>query len=283
MSKIAIIADTSHDMTFEIAEKYNIILIPYSLQMGEKEFTDQVDISSREFYQTMEDEEYLKTSIPPVFKVKEVLDKLENDEYTDAIILTSSDKLTGMYNMCNMIKNDYEKLKVHVINSTQIASPILLMDIYAAELRNDGLSAEEIVNEINRIIPQTTTMALFRTLKYVIRGGRFNKYAGMFGMLLQIKPLLLIQNGEVTVKEKIRGNKKSLQSLVDNVIKSIGSAKRYRMSVFAGNNEEELQTLKDLLKEKIENAEFYIETELSPVLGVHAGPKAVGASVIILD
>ncbi|WP_243342268.1 DegV family protein [Anaerococcus sp. AGMB09787] len=283
MNKVAIVADTSHDMTFEMAEKYNIELIPYKLHMGDKEYKDQVDISSRDFYKRMEEEDFLKTSIPSVNDLKEVLDRLEEEGYTDAIILTASDKVTGMYNMSSMLGKDYDKMRVHVINTDQIASPLAILDIYASELRDKGMSAYEIVKEIKRVLPQISVFALFRTLKYVIKGGRFNKYAGMFGMLLGIKPLLALQNGEVTVMEKTRGDKKSLQALVDAVVEKIGTAKRYRMSIFSGNNDKELKLLKKMLKEKIQNAEFYIETELTPVLGVHAGPRSIGASVIILD
>lgn len=283
MSKIAIISDSSHDMTFDMGKKYGLEVVPYYIQMGDKHLKDQVDIDSREFYRTMESYDTLSSGIPSVQDVIDKLDQIKEKAYTDVIMLTSSDKITGMLGLYQMIKNDYEGLNLHLYNTNQVGSSSGLVAIYAAELRDEGKSVEEIVEELDRVMKKTNIFALFRTLKYLVKGGRFNKYAGMIGTFLHINPLLKEENGEIIVVDKFRGTKKSLQGLINIVEKTIGDSKKYRLAIFSGNNEQEVLTLKEALKEIIEKAEFYIETEFTPVLGVHAGPKSVGVSVMVLD
>lgn len=282
MTKIAIFADTSQDITFEIGKEYGIEVLPYKIQLDEKHYTDQVDIDSREFYEKMEHFEVLKTGIPSIQEVVNRLDKAKEEGYTDVIAFTSSSKLTGMYNLYHTIKHDYEGVNIHVFDTNQVASSVGLLTIYIAELRNQGESISKILEEVERVRDSSNIFALFRTLTYVVKGGRFNKYAGFIGNLLNIHPLLSAVDGEVGVIEKHRGKKRSQDSLVRNCKEYIGDCENYWIAIFSGNNDDEVSELEEKLSDVFSKAKKVLKTELTPVLGCHAGPKSVGISVLKL-
>ena len=162
MTKIAIFGDTSHDLTFEIGKELGIELIPYQIQMGDKEYTDQVDIDSRTFYQTMAKYDVLTTGVPSPQVVIEALDRVKEEGYTDAIMIASSSKLTGMVNLYNSIKAGYEGINLHIFDTLEIASSAGFMTMHAAQNRNDGKSVEEILEELENDKKNASIFALFR-------------------------------------------------------------------------------------------------------------------------
>ncbi|WP_124059659.1 DegV family protein [Vaginisenegalia massiliensis] len=283
MNKIAIVADSSQDLTFELGEKYGIEILSYYVQMDDNHYKDLVDIDTQYFYDHMSQHKVLSTGIPPIQEVFDKFDQLKEEGYTQAVVITSSAKITGMRQLMQVVADQVEGIELFIIDSRQVAGSAGLLAIQAAQLRDQGQPAQAIVEELERLLPQANIFALFRTLEYVVRGGRFNKYKGMLGTLLNIHPLLKAVDGEVGVIDKARGNKKSLQRLVNCVRDEIGSAQRYRLFIFSGDNPEEVAQLRDDLADVIARADLVIETQLTAVLGVHAGPKSIGVSTLILD
>ncbi len=283
MNKLAIIGDTCLDLTFEMAETYDFSLLSYHLQMDDRHLVDQVDITSREFYERMENHDVLSTGIPSIQSVIDQLDELKAEGYTQALLMCASEKVTGMRQLYEVVMSDYEGLDLYVFDTKQIASSGGLMVIYAAQMNKDGKTVDEIIEELERIKDQSNIYALFRTLKYVIKGGRLNKYVGALGTFLNIQPILRDIDGEVGIIDKVRGKKKSFTALVYYIEKALKNSDRYYLAIFSGNNDEEKEMLKKAIKTYIDKAEFFLETELSPVLGVHAGPESIGISFIKID
>ncbi|MGO1580219.1 MAG: DegV family protein [Peptoniphilaceae bacterium] len=283
MNKIAIIGDTSQDLNFEMGETFGIEVLPYYLQMGDKHYKDLVEINSKKFYDTMHEYKVLSTGIPPIQDVEDKLEFLRDEGYEDVIIVTSSEKITGMYAMCGTIKSYYKGLNLHLFDAGQIGAATGLFTIRAAEFRNQGKSVEDILLELNRVKDKTNIFALFRTLSYLVKGGRFNKYKGILGNLLNVKPLLSVLDGEITVRERHRGMKRSLNAFVSEIKNEVGNSKKYRLIIFSGKNEKEKIEIKKQLKQIIDGADLYLETEFTSVLGVHAGPESIGAAIMLLD
>ncbi|EHR32071.1 DegV family protein [Helcococcus kunzii] len=283
MAKIAIFGDTTQDLTFELGGEFGIEIIPYQIQMGDNEYTDQVDIDSRSFYKTMEKYDILTTGVPSPQSVTKQLDRLKDKGYTDAIMITSSSKLTGMFNLYNSIKSYYKGINFHIIDTLQIGSSAGFITIHAAINRNRDKSVEEIIKDIEKDMKNADIFALFRTLKYVVKGGRFNKYAGLLGNILNIHPLLKSVDGEIVVIDKKRGKNNSQMALVNSIKECIGNSENYWIALFSGDNDEEAREIEEKLKAQFDKAKLVIRTQLTPVLGVHAGPKSVGVSVLKFD
>lgn len=283
MTKLAIIADSSQDLTFELAHQFGLELLSYQIQMGDQHFKDLVDIDTTQFYRTMQDYKVLSTGIPPINEALDLLDKLKAQGYDQALMLCSSAKVTGMRQIYKVLQDQYEGMELFVFDTEQIASSAGLQSILASQMNQAGASVQEILAELERVRPQTDIYALFRTLEYLVRGGRFNKYKGMLGQILKIQPLLKMIDGEVGVIGKVRGKKKSFQAFVDQIKADLKGAQRYRLAIFSGDNQEEVLLLKEALANEIEKAELVLETQLTAVLGVHAGPNSIGIATQILD
>ncbi len=280
--KLAIIADSTHDFTFEMGERFGVEVLSYYIQMGEKTYKDLVELDSRTFYETMENYDTLSTGIPPIQDVTDMLDRLKADGYQQVLMISSAASLTGMHNLHALVQQTYEGLDIHIFDSNQIAAGTAQLTIKAAAMRDAGQSAQEIIDELTALKKNIRTYALFRTLTYVVKGGRFNKYAGMIGNFLKINPLLYLDDGTMTIRQKIRGPRKSLIALAEAIRNDIKDAKHFNLIVFSGNNQAEIKELKEMLSDLIERADSFLETELTSVLGVHAGPRSIGVSAMIL-
>lgn len=283
MSKIAIFGDTSQDFTQDLAKEYGIECFSYQIQMDEAHYKDQVDIESELFYKKLPEHEILKTGTPAPIDIIEKLEQMAREGYTDIIMITSSVKLTGMYNLYATHGREYEGMRLHLIDSENIASGAALLSIYASKLREQGLSAEQIVLKLQQKKGSVGIYAVFRTLSYLVKGGRFSKYKGMLGNLLNIMPLLELQDGLLELKDRHRGKAKSLDALKNVAVQEIRKHKRYWFVIFSADNRKEAELLKDKMRAEIEGAELFLETQLTPVLGVHSGPGALGISVLGLD
>ncbi|MDO4773031.1 MAG: DegV family protein [Bacillota bacterium] len=283
MSKIAIFGDTSQDFTQELAREHGIECFFYQIQMDEAHYKDQVDIKSETFYQKLPEHEVLKTGTPAPYDIIEKLEQMRSEGYSDIIMITSSVKLTGMYNLYATHGDSYEGMKLHLIDTENIASGAGLFVIYASRLRAQGLSADEIVCRVKERKDKVSIFALFRTLSYLVRGGRFNKYKGMIGNLLNIMPMLEMRDGMLELKDRYRGKSRSLEALKSVATKEISGYQKYCLVIFSADNQEEVELLKRKMKDEIEGAELFIETQLTPVLGVHSGPGVIGVTIFGLE
>lgn len=283
MSKIAIFGDTSQDISQEMAKQYEIEVLYYQVQMDNEHYKDQIEIDSKTFYEKLPQHEKLMTGTPSPSDLIERLEKVKKEGVTDIIMISSSVKLTAMHTLYATHGTNFEGMNLFLIDSETVGGAAGLLLIYASFLRKNGYSAVEITQEIENKKKNTSLYALFRTLSYLVKGGRFNKYKGMIGNLLNIKPLLFVENGIIEVKDRFRGKTKSLEALAKVVIEEVKSYKNYWIIIFSGDNQEEVNLLKEKLKDVICSASLFIETELSPVLGVHAGPNAIGIGILALE
>ncbi len=284
MKRIEIIADTTQDLTYELAERFGVRLLSYYIEMDGKHYKDLEDISSKEFYKVMKNYECLSTGVPPVKDVVDLFDQLKSEGVEDIICITSSSTVTGMATLYHTVKQSYEGINIHIYETKHVGATTALMTIRAAELRDEGKNIKEIFKELDRVNDQTKIYALFRTLSYLVKGGRFNKYKGMIGNLLKITSLLSQDDsGAVVALDKIRGEVKSLKVFTEAIIKEVGESKKYRLIIFSGDNEREKEILKESIKDLIKGADLFLETELTPVLGVHGGPGAIGCGIMRLD
>ena len=280
---LAIVGDSSQDLTFDLARQYGVEVVPYRIQMGDKHLCDLIDMDSTSFYRQMAKYDKLSTGIPPIGDVETLLDDLKGRGYKEVLLMASSEDLTGMIQIYSLLQRDYQGLDLYVFDTHHIAGSACLLTLRAGEMAQSGHSVHEILEELERLRSQTQVFAVFRSLEYLVKGGRFPKYQGILGSLLGIHPILTIDEGQLTLVKKVRGRKASLKALVKQVQASLHEARRYRMVIFSADNAAEVNDLKLALAGEIEEADTVIETDLTPVLGVHAGPGCLGVAVMVLD
>lgn len=279
MSKVGIIIDTACDLPKEAYEELNVAMLPLWVHFSDKSYRDQVDIEKDEFYGLL-DKEFPKTSTPSPMEIKEIIDKEFASGADEVIIITLSSRLSGANNLANLVAMDYDG-KVKVFDTKNIAIGSGFYAYRAAELRDQGHSADEIIKimEDDRAKMKSRTYFVIPELTNLINGGRIGKVKGVIGQLLHIKPIITCDaDGVYYDVDKVRGFAKAQRRLVDRIKDELKDTKDYYLSICHGANPEALEAVKDALKDEVARAKIYVEEQIAPTLAVHTGRGLVGVA-----
>lgn len=279
MSKVGIIIDTACDLPKEAYEELNVAMLPLWVHFSDKSYRDQVDIEKDEFYGLL-DKEFPKTSTPSPLEIKEIIDKELASGVNEVIIITLSSRLSGANNLANLVAMDYDG-KVKVFDTKNIAIGSGFYAYRAAELRDQGHSADEIIKimEDDRAKMKSRTYFVIPELTNLINGGRIGKVRGVIGQLLHIKPIITCDaDGVYYDVDKVRGFAKAQRRLVDRIKDELKDTRDYYLSICHGANPEALEAVKDALKDEVARAKIYVEEQIAPTLAVHTGRGLLGVA-----
>lgn len=281
MQKIALIVDSACDLSLETIKEKNINLLPLRVSYSHGEYKDKVDISADEIYKNLE-KEVPKTSLPSAEDLEEILVSLENNGYTHIIAVTISSGLSGTFNSIRLALEDHPKLTSYVFDTKILAMPEGIVAMEVADLINAGKTFEEIVAAIPTIRNNITGYFTVSTLEYLKKGGRIGRVAGTIGDMLNLKPIVTVdENGVYYTVCKARGRKQSMTKLTALLKDSLAQGPCKVWVLHAGVLEEAkmfLDTLKDL-----DNIVSIDISQISPALGVHGGPGLLGLAIQRVD
>ena len=277
---IRIITDSSSNLNLELAQKYNIEIMPLSISFGKEEFLDGVNISHEEFYRR------LKTSdtLPKTSQINPVTFENKFSEYLalgDEIIgIFISSELSGTFQSANIAKLNLSSDKIHLIDSRTVSSAISLLCIEAARLRDNDKTAEEIVALIEEMLPHVKIYAAVTSLEYLKKGGRLNSIEALCGNLLKINPVVTTEDGKVAVAGKFRSNA-SLINFFKDKLKQLQIQNNTDFFYLDIENKEKLDILKENCKDYVnrETKEHHSST-IGAAVGTHVGPGAFGFAFI---
>ncbi|MEG2407063.1 MAG: DegV family protein [Clostridiales bacterium] len=276
-----LITDSTVDLGYEYMEKNNVPFLTLCYIVGEKEYLYDMEKTTdiHKFYENMrEGKEMAVTTQINTEEYKEYFKKYLN-EGKDIIYLCFSSGLSGSFNSAlnaeKELKQQYPHRKIAIIDSlaASMGQGLIIRD--AVEKRDSGADFEELLNHIKTKIPQTNHWFTVDDLNHLYRGGRVSKTAAVLGTVLNIKPILNVDNeGHLIPREKVRGRKKALLGLVDKVEKYIVNSENQTIlishgdivddAVFVGNEIEKRMKIKGL---------YY--SNIGPVIGAHSGPGTV--------
>ncbi len=282
MEKIALITDTTSDLPEDILEKYNIKQLAFRIIYKDRELKDRFDITSKEVYENLE-VEVPTSSLPSMEDMDKLFTELEEEGYTHVIAIVLSSGLSGIYNGMKIVSENHPKLTTYICDSKSISlgEGVLLMES-ARMLEQGGKSFDEIVEAIPKIRDSVKTFFVVGTLEYLKKGGRIGKVAGTIAELLNIKPIISIDNedGKYYTYTKVRGGRKqSLAKLID-IAKEFLEKGKCKVYVMHGNAEEEAKAVFEKLK-SLPNVTFsMLGGCISPVSGAHSGPGLVGFACV---
>ncbi|EJO5347984.1 DegV family protein [Clostridium botulinum] len=272
MEKIKIITDSTADLPSHIVEKYDIEVIPLFVSFGDKVYKDGVDIKLGQLFGKIENENlFPQTSQVNPQRFYEYYKKYIDKGYSILSIHISS-KMSGTYQSACLAKDMIGSHNITVIDSNNVTSGLGLLVIKACKLRNEGLSMEQIVNGVKETMPHIKSVLAFETLDYLVKGGRLSKTAGFIGNVLGIKPILAVEDGEMVVKDKVRGSKKAIRAIFEYINK-LGLKKGEPCVLLHVENKDILGTLRDNLNQ---GETDFIECTVGCVVGIYAGPGACG-------
>ena len=269
-----IIVDSGCDIVAEDAEKMGIHVLPLKVIFGDEEYLDGHDLTHKQFYEKLIETDELPTTsqISP----GEYLDAFNRSSSDEIICITLSAKLSGCYQSANIAADDTDKT-VYLVDSESVAIGQRILTEMAVRLRDQGMSAKDIVDTLESEKKGLKIIALLDTLEYLKKGGRISGAAAAAGTILAIKPVVSMEDGEVVVLGKARGSKMGNNRLIE-IVKSSGGIDFDKPLCLAYSG------LSRIMLDKYiqDSRELYpMEPEKLPVstigsaIGTHIGPGAV--------
>ena len=274
--KTRIIIDSTADLSAELKSKLSIV--PLTVHFGDEEYLDGVTIDHKTFYEKLIESDELPTTsqaTPDSFIAE--FQKIK-DEGDSAVVITISSKLSGTYQSAVIAAEDFDNIYIVDSGSAAIGSGILAER--ALQLAESGMEAREIAETLNKEKEKIVIIALLDTLEYLKKGGRISKTVAFAGAVLNIKPVISVEDGEIAVLGKARGSKMGNNLLVQEIEKSGGvDFEKPVMLGYSGLSDA-------LLLKYIEDSKLLWEkglkdicyTAIGSVIGTHAGPGAIAAA-----
>lgn len=271
---IQIVVDSTADMRPEVAAK--VAIVPLSVQFGEKTYVSGVDTTPSQFYEMLSESDVLPTTSQPApFLFEEAFEKAVSEGH-EVICLTCSGKLSGTHQSANIAAAEFEG-KVHVVDSNTIALGLGIMAEYAVGLAEQNVSAAEILDKLKEKREKVRLLALVDTLEYLKKGGRISSAVALAGGLLNIKPVISVNDGEIKLLGKARGVRQGNTLLNQEIAKAGGVDFSLPVMLgYTGTQEDQLQKYiqesNDLWAAYDGNLPVAV---VGSVVGTHAGPGAV--------
>ena len=271
---IRIIGDTTSGYTLEQAKELGIEYIPQIVVFGDKSYRDDTEMDSAMFVKMLESAPELpKTAAPPPALYTPIYQDMQ-EKGDSAIIICPSSELSGTVRSATTALADFPGLDVRIIDSRLVGSGIGVLLKLAKQMADDGKNIDEIEAFIKDKITHVKLYAVVDTLEYLYKGGRIGGASKFFGELLQIKPILTINDGRVDAFEKQRTKKKAMGRMLELVQTECKDFKKGDFSFSMLDTNPEIDFLKHEFKERFgaENMPFL---NLPPAIMVHAGPGTI--------
>lgn len=278
-SNTVITSDSTTDLSRELRERYNVSVMPLKITLGDKTYTDGVDITPDDIYAHHD-----KTGELPKTAATNVGDCLEFFKpFTDAgktvIHFTISSEMSSTYN--NACLAAEELGNVYVIDTKNLSTGGGLLVVAAAEMLNTGLSAEETVEKTRALVPCVDASFVIDSLEYLYKGGRCSALA-MFGAnLLKLKPCIQVKDGKMDVAKKYRGKfSEVLKQYVRDKISDYSDIELDRVFItHAGCDPELVNEIVELVRKEVPFKEVFM-TRAGCTVSSHCGSNTLGVLFI---
>ncbi|WP_202710277.1 DegV family protein [Sporosalibacterium faouarense] len=274
---VKIITDSGCDLPKNILEQYDIELLSLGVHLEDKNYLDGVDLEPKKLYDKMREGKVATTSQVSPQTFMEVFTKHAKNNQS-CIYIAFSSQLSGTYETSEMIfqqvKEEYPDFDLDIIDTKCASLGDGLVVYKAAQMAKEGKSKEEILESINFYKEHVEHVFTVDDLEYLFRGGRVSKTAAFLGTLLNIKPLLDVEDGKLIPREKVRGRKKVLKRLVKIMGERGVNLKNQLIAISHGDDEKGALQLRDMIQEEYGCEDFLINM-IGCAIGAHSGPGTI--------
>lgn len=279
--RVALVTDTACDLLDEQLERYDIRLVSLRVVTSQGEFRDRVEIGSEQVYEILK-AELPKTSLPLPEDVSALYRQLHDEGATRILHICMSGSLSGTYNMVSILADETEELHVDVVDAQTLSCGTGLLVLEAAECLERGMPVEDVIERLKELRKHQLGAFVIRTLEYLRKGGRIGLVEGVVGSLLQIKPVIYVNDdGVYATLVKARGFAKALSAMQEEFFKRY-QGRKVRVAIVHGSAYEEARTLLETFRAKLDVVSDMI-APVSPALAIHTGPGLLGAIVQYAD
>ncbi|MDD3520223.1 MAG: DegV family protein [Actinomycetota bacterium] len=276
MNTIAIVTDSTSDLPRDISKEHKIHVVPLSVMFSSKKYIDDgIEIKEEHFYEMIKDSSEMPKAAPPspgdFLNVYRRL--LQN--YKGIISLHISRKLSGTLNSVELAVRQLEEGKILYMDSEVVHMPCGFMAIKAAQLAEEISNQEEIIGELADFRKKINSFFIPKSLENLIKGGRINKIMGLFANLLEVKPILTLKDGEVSLYKNSRRWELTKNEVLDSMEKLIKGNKRLTVSIGDVASKEEADEIESRIRQRFNPANL-IRTKIGIVVGSHLGIGGLG-------
>lgn len=273
---VRIVTDSTCDLPAAVVNQYGIRVVPLYIHIGSQSYLDGIDITRDEFYRNLPDyPAQPTTAVPSPEKFRAIYDSLADEGASEILSIHISNSLSAILNVAQVAAQETTSAAVTVIDSRQLSLGTGFLVETAARLAQAGLSAAEILVNLNDQILRTHVCAALDTLQFLRRSGRMNSVISTIGEMLQIKPLLKMYDGKPST-ERVRTHKLALKRLV-GLIQEYGPFEK--IAFLQSNALDQANLLMQEVRDLIPDGDIWLE-QINPVLGAHIGPGVIGFACI---
>ena len=276
MSRVVVVTDSTATVPSDLIQALDIRVVPVLLVLGNQTFRDGVDIMPGDVYRWLRSSKQIPTTAAPSVGDFVRVYAAAAQEASGIVSIHMSPDLSATYNVARMASQLVEGAPIRVINCHTAAMGQGFATLEAARAAATGATLDEVVRRVEAVAAKTNLFLTLDTFKYLHRGGRIGGAAALMGTVLQIKPLLYLDDGDVGVLAKPRTRPRALRLLVQQMAERV-DGHRLHASVFHADALSEAKDLSQLLADKFDCVELYV-TEFTPVMGAHTGPGLLGVA-----
>ncbi len=282
MRPVKIISDSTCDLSEEQIKALDIEIMPLYVTLKDKSLKDGIEITVPELYKYVDENKVLpKTAAITIADYIECFKKWVDRGY-DVIFTGISGGLSSSFNNANLAVSELGAEEyVYPVDSKNLSSGIGLLLLKAAALKDKGLSAKEIKDEMEKIVPNVRSQFIIDRFDYLYKGGRCSSMARIFGTMLKIKPLITVREGKMTVAEKPHGKKiKGLEALLRFLERDKDNLDLENVFITHTYADEEAKYLLEEIKKNYNFKNIYI-TNAGSTIASHCGPGTIGILYIV--
>lgn len=282
MSKIAIITDTDASLPAELAKQYGIVQVPIIIQFGDESFRDVYDIKNEVLFPRIDKEGKLPTTAAPSPGQFMEAFKAAFSAGADSILcMNISSEMSATYASARQAAELLPDHRIEVMDTRSLAIGQGYMVIAAVEAVAKGGSIEDAIAAAVDIRDRTYLFGALASLKYIAMSGRVSSLAAGMAGLLDIKPILSLQNGKLELLEKIRTQKKSWNRAIELTIEKSGQRKIEKMAILNVNCPDAAKQFEEQARTALSCPDEILHADVNPGLSCHTGAGMVAVVFVV--
>jgi DegV family protein with EDD domain len=281
MSAIAIITDTDASLPADVAAKYGIRQVSINVHFGEETLATGPEINDAQLFARVDREGKLPTtSAPSPGQFSMAFENALDQGAEQIVCFCVSSEVSATYGAAVVARDTLPDADITVVDTRSLTMGQGFMVLAAAEAAAQGASADELVAQALNVGQRIHIYAALSTVKYMAMSGRIGSLAAGMATLLNVKPVLAVQDGKLDLLERVRTKKKSWARVIELTAEAVGEQPIERMAIVHANAAEEARQFAEQVDERLSCPEDVITAELTPGLSVHSGAGLVGIAAV---
>lgn len=271
-----IITDSTAYLDSDLVKKHSINVVPLNVHIKDQSFKEGIDISNQDYYKMLKSEPiFPTTSQPSSGDFLSIFNKMQQGD--EALVISLSSKLSGTMQSAQIASNiTNRKVNIFLHDSKSAAAGMGFQVIKAAEMLKAGYDIPAILAHLEEMRDRIKIFFMVNNLEYLARGGRIGKAASILGNILQLKPILWVEDGEIALFDKVRSRQKALKAIIAQVEKEKDNLEGVTV-ISIDSDKEALLLQEDIQKFTSLPVGF---SQAGPVIGTHVGPGGLGIAFV---